>query len=149
MHEVAAGKTATREKTKPRDLSVVRGGRGVAGRTVGLLGAIFTYAVRLGLRTDNPILGVVKFAEGHRQRRLTDDEYQMLGMALSKADQAEVWKAAVDATRLMIITGDQPGQGGRQSPAGSPTRSQCRSCQHRPGRLDHPAIAPQVNPSCV
>ena len=65
MHDVAAGKTATREKTKPRDLSVVRGGRGVAGRTVGLLGAIFTYAVRQGLRTDNPILGVVKFAEGH------------------------------------------------------------------------------------
>ena len=37
MHDVAAGKTATREKTKPRGLSVVRGGRGVAGRTVALL----------------------------------------------------------------------------------------------------------------
>ena len=48
MHDVAAGKTAGREKTKPRGLSIVRGGRGVAGRTVALLGAIFTYAVRLG-----------------------------------------------------------------------------------------------------
>ena len=37
---------AGREKTKPRGLSIVRGGRGVAGRTVALLGAIFTYAVR-------------------------------------------------------------------------------------------------------
>ena len=46
MHDIAAGKTATREKTKPRGLSIVRGGRGVAGRTVALLGAIFTYAVR-------------------------------------------------------------------------------------------------------
>ena len=53
MHDVAAGKTAGRAKTKSRGLSVVRGGRGVAGRTVGLLGAIFSYAVRLGLRIDN------------------------------------------------------------------------------------------------
>ena len=56
-----------------RGLSTVRGGRGVAGRTW-LLGAIFTYAVRQGLRIDNPVHGVVKFAEGRRQRRLTDDE---------------------------------------------------------------------------
>jgi hypothetical protein len=87
MHDVAAGKTATREKTKPRGLSVVRGGRGVAGRTVALLGAIFTYAVRQGHRIDNPAHGVVKFATGRRERRLTDDEYHVLGLALSKADQ--------------------------------------------------------------
>ena len=54
MHDVAAGKTAGREKTKPRGLSIVRGGRGVAGRTVGLLGAIFTYAVRQGIRHRQP-----------------------------------------------------------------------------------------------
>ena len=36
MHdEVAAGKTATREKTKQWGLSIVRGGRGVAGRAIG------------------------------------------------------------------------------------------------------------------
>jgi hypothetical protein len=58
-----------------------------AGRTVGLLGAIFTYATRQGLFADIPAHGVVKFAEGRRQRRLTDDEYRMLGMALSNAAQ--------------------------------------------------------------
>ena len=85
MHDVAAGKTATREKTKPRGLSIVRGGRGVAGRTVALLGAIFSYAVRQGIRIDNPAHGVVKFAEGRRQRRLSDDEYRQLGLALLTA----------------------------------------------------------------
>ena len=110
MHDVAAGKTAIREKTKPRGLSIVRGGRGVAGRTVALLGAIFTYAVRQGIRLDNPVHGVVKFAEGRRQRRLTDDEYRQLGMALSKARQEKVWQPAIAATWLMILTGWRRGE---------------------------------------
>jgi integrase len=105
MHDVAAGKTAGRAKTKPRGLSVTRGGRGVAGRTVGLLGAIFTYAVHQGIRIDNPAHGIVKFAEGRRERRLTDDEYRRLGEALSIAHQGDIWKPAIDATQLMIITG--------------------------------------------
>ena len=88
----------------------MRGGRGVAGRTVGLLGAIFTYAVRQGVRPDNPVHGVVKFAEGRRQRRLIDEEYRQLGKALSIAGQGDVWKSAIDATRLMIMTGWRRGE---------------------------------------
>ena len=110
MHDIAAGKTAGREKTKPRGLSIVRGGRGVAGRTVGLLGAIFTYAVRQGIRLDNPVHGIVRFAEGRRQRRLIDDEYRQLGKALSIADQEDVWKPAIAATWLMILTGWRRGE---------------------------------------
>jgi integrase len=125
MHDVATGKTVGREKTRPRGLSVVRGGRGVAGRTVGLLGATFTYAVRQGLRIDNPAHGIDKFAEGRRDRRLTDDEYRQLGMALSKADQAEVWKSAIAATQLMVLTGWRRGEvlGLRWSEIDSPRRT--------------------------
>ena len=50
MHDVAEGKTAAKTKTKPRGLARVRGGKGAANRTVGLLGAIFTYAVRHRMR---------------------------------------------------------------------------------------------------
>jgi integrase len=107
MHDVAAGITARREKTKSRGVSVVRGGRGVAGRTVGLLGAIFTYAIRQGLRLDNPAHGVVRFADGRRERRLTDDEYRQLGMALKSA---KMWKPAITATWLMILTGWRRGE---------------------------------------
>jgi integrase len=107
MHDVAAGKTAIREKTKPRGLSIVRGGRGVAGRTVALLGAILTYAVRQGIRLDNPVHGIVRFAEGRRHRRLTNDEYRQLGRALKAA---EVWKPAIAATWLMILTGWRRGE---------------------------------------
>jgi hypothetical protein len=63
--------------------------------TVALLGAIFSYAARQGIQPDNPVHG---FAEGWRQRRLTDDEYRQIGMALSG-------QPAIDATWLMIMTG--------------------------------------------
>lgn len=86
MHDVAAGKTSGRQKTKPRGVSVVRGGRGTATRTVGLLGAIFTYAVRKGIRSDNPVHGVIRFADRRRERRLTDDEYRQLATALNSAE---------------------------------------------------------------
>lgn len=109
MHDVAAGITATIEKTKPRGLSIVRGGPGVATRTVGLLGAIFTYAVRKGMRIENPAHGIVRFADQRRDRRLTDDEYRQLGTALSMMEQ-EVWKPAIDATWLMILTGWRRGE---------------------------------------
>ena len=85
MHDVAEGKTAAGPKRKTRGLARVRGGRGTASRTVGLLGAIFTYAVRHRMRTDNPVHGVTRFADGKRQRRLSDDEYKALGDALRQA----------------------------------------------------------------
>ena len=85
MHAISQGTTAARTKTKPRGVSIVRGGRGVATRTVGLLGAIFTYAIRKKFRADNPVRGVMRFADGRRQRRLTDLEYRAIGTALENA----------------------------------------------------------------
>jgi integrase len=68
------------------------------------------YAVGQGLRIDNPVHGVVKFAEGRRQRRLADDEYRMLGMALSMATLGDIWKPAVAATSLLALTGWRRGE---------------------------------------
>jgi integrase len=50
------------------------------------------------------------FAEGRRQRRLIDDEYRMLGMALSRSRQEKVWQPAIAATWLMILTGWRRGE---------------------------------------
>ena len=59
MHAVAEGRTAGRTKTaKKRGLARVRGGRTAATRAMGLLGAIFSYAVRRGMRADNPVHGI-------------------------------------------------------------------------------------------
>jgi integrase len=110
MHDVAAGKTASRTKTKPRGLARVRGGKGTATRTMGLLGAIFAYAVRHRMRTDNPVHGVTRFADGKRQRRLSDDEYKAFGDALRQAHSENIWPAAIAAARFLALTGWRSGE---------------------------------------
>src|SRR5215472_596124 len=110
MHAVAEGKSAARVKTKRRGLARVRGGRGTATRAVGLLGAIFTYAMRRGLRADNPVHGVIRYADGKRSRRLGGDEYAALGEALRMAEAATIWPAAIAATRFLALTGWRSGE---------------------------------------
>jgi integrase len=86
LRDVAGGKTAVDEKTKKRGRAIVTGGRGTATRTVRLLGGIFSYAVDLGLRVDNPTRGVSKYADGHGARFLSTEELARLGAALREGE---------------------------------------------------------------
>lgn len=109
MHDVAGGKTKRRSDLgKPRAVSNVRGGRGAATRTVGLLGAIFAYGRRAGICTHNPVDGIIRFADGRRDRRLTDSEYGRLGMGAAKAEG--VWPYAISAIRFLALTGWRSGE---------------------------------------
>jgi integrase len=76
---------------------------------MGLLGALFAFAVRRGMRDDNPVHGVERHADGQRDRRLTDAEYAVLGEAL-RAMPATTWPIAVAATRLLALTGWRRGE---------------------------------------
>ena len=106
MHAVAEGKTAGKSKTAKRyGLSNIRGGKTAASRTVGLLGAIFGYAVQRRMRLDNPARGVVRFKDGRRERRLSDQEYQTLGKALQKAEAVDIWPPAIAAAQFLLVTG--------------------------------------------
>jgi len=111
MHAVAGGKTASKTKTaKKRGLANVRGGKGTAARTVGLLGAIFSYAVHHRMRPDNPVRGITRFADGRRERQLSDTEYKMFGAALAEARRQQLWPAALAAARFLILTGWRRGE---------------------------------------
>jgi integrase len=106
MYDVAGGKTAGKTKTgRKRGLARVRGGKGAASRAVGLLGGIFTYAMRRRMRPDNPVHGVLRFADGKLDRRLADAEYVALGEALQKAEVAGIWPPAIAAIRFLAFTG--------------------------------------------
>lgn len=117
MHDVAAGKTAVWAKTaKKRGLARVTGGQTAATRAVGLLGAIFTYAVRRRMRADNPAHGVQRFADNKRDRRLSDYEYAALGDALRRDTEwhegkpEAIWSPAVAMTRFLLLTGWRTGE---------------------------------------
>lgn len=123
MHDVAEGGTARRVKLpKRRALSNVRGGKGAASRTLGLLGAIFVYAERRGMISENPVRGVTRYADGKRERRLSDPEYAALGFGLAKADEAPparkdgkpakaaIWPAAIAVARFLTLTGWRRGE---------------------------------------
>jgi integrase len=109
MHAVAAGETQRRAKTKPRGVSRVAGGRGAATRTVGLLGAIFSYACDHRMCPDNPVRGLRKYADNKRERRLSDDEYALLGAALRRAEGA-IWPQALACARFLCFTGWRSGE---------------------------------------
>jgi integrase len=85
---VAAGQTAADTKTKSRGRAIVKGGRGTATRTLGLLGAIFSYAVSQGLRPDNPARGVQRFKDRSCERYLSSSEMKRLGDACTAAERA-------------------------------------------------------------
>jgi len=106
LKDVANGKTKINEKTKKkRGRAIVWGGKGTASRTVGLLGGVFTFAVKKGLRPDNPVHGVQKYPDKRNDRFLSPAEMGKLGKALKRAEKEEVNSAAITAIRLLIFTG--------------------------------------------
>ena len=98
-----------RVKTGKHGLARVTGGKGTATRTLALLGVTFSYAVRQGLRADNPARGIEKHAYKERQRRATNDEYVALGEALRSMPEP-TWPIALAMTRFLALSGWRRGE---------------------------------------
>ncbi|MBU3993438.1 MAG: site-specific integrase, partial [Alphaproteobacteria bacterium] len=107
MKDIMAGKTRQSEKTgKLRGRSIVRGGHGVANRTVGLLGGILSYARdELGIIEINPAHGVRKPKDAVRTRRLNEDEYRALGRILDQAALDDRYTRTTELIRMLALTG--------------------------------------------
>jgi integrase len=110
QRDVTLGKTAADVKTGPRGRAIVKGGRGAATRTLGLLGAIMEYAAQAGYRADNPVRGVRREADRKRTVRLDEAAYRRLGRRLAAAERAGMRWQAVEAIRLIALTGCRCGE---------------------------------------
>jgi integrase len=79
--------------------------QGSGRRTVGLLGAIFSHAVKRKLRDTNPVHGLDKPADVKRMRRLAEGEYAQLWSALENEKNI-----ANDVFLLLAISGWRSGE---------------------------------------
>jgi integrase len=110
MRDVATGKTKMDEKTRKHGRAIVRGGIGTGRRTVGLLGAILTYAREAGIIAVNPAHGIRKPADQKRTRRLSEDEYRLFGKLLAKALTDDQLRTSAQIARLLALTGCRRGE---------------------------------------
>lgn len=110
MTSVADGTTAADVKTKLRGRAIVKGGKGTASRTLGLLGGIFSYAMELGLIAANPAHGVKRYASKKSERFLSNEEIAIVGRGLKKAEADGVNAQAIAIIRLLIYTGARRGE---------------------------------------
>ena len=111
MNDIIAGKTrAVRKTSKKRGKSVLRGGRGTASKCVGLTGSMLTYAISMGIIEHNVAHGIRKPKDQVRDRRLSEDEYRLLGTILRKADDDPELAPTVAITRLLALTGCRRGE---------------------------------------
>jgi integrase len=110
VHDVQQGKTATTGRARTGHKLNITGGRGAAARTVGLLGSIFSYAVRAGIRLDNPTHGVERPADVRRTVFLTLGDYGSLGRALVEAQAEGESPLAINAIKALALTGCRRGE---------------------------------------
>ena len=77
--------------------------RGSAGRTIGLLGVMFTWAVKRKLMAVNPCSGIEKPKDAKRNRRLSEAEYAQLGTALKGGVLSDIFL-------FLAVTGFRSGE---------------------------------------
>lgn len=81
---------------------------GSARRIIGVLSAVFSFAVRKGLRGDNPCSKVKKPAAVRRMRRLSEAEYAQFGKTLN--DGAHKNAIAMSVIKFLAISGFRSGE---------------------------------------
>jgi integrase len=109
MLDVTNGRTKRDERTGPRGRSIVTGGAGAAVECVALLSSILTFAVRRGLRGDNPALGI-ELRRSKRRRYPTADEFASLGYRLAEMEKDGGNLFAIAAIRFLCLSGCRKGE---------------------------------------
>ncbi len=77
---------------------------------MGLIGGIFTYAIREGSTEKNPAHGIRKAADRVRNRRLSEAEYGLLGKILAAEEGDPQFATTCKMIRVLALTGCRRGE---------------------------------------
>lgn len=104
--DIAVGKTATDEKTGFRGRAIVRGGKGVAARTIAALSSMFEFGITRKVVQANPAKGVKLYKGEKKERPLVQSEVSTLARGLAiLEDLGMVSRTMGHAIKLLLLTG--------------------------------------------
>jgi integrase len=106
ISDVASGRTAIDEKTRPRGRARVTGGEATARRTAAVTSAMFTWGTEHGFVGANPFAGIKLNHAPVRERFLSKDEAgRFLDAIADLQDKFLLSETFGDALRLLLLTG--------------------------------------------
>jgi integrase len=109
--DVAAGKTATREKMGVRGLARVTGGKGAAQRAMLAVSAMMAWCVKRKFLATNPCVDVARYQSGGKDRYLSEAEGVQLWTAVADLEaDGELSPAHALIFRLLALTGARRGE---------------------------------------
>jgi len=100
---------SAKQKGKRGHISV-RGGITAATRTLQLLGTIFEFAIKHEKLNRNPARGIKRPADNINEVFLTEDEIKSFGRLLSNPSVISAHRAAINAIKLILLTGCRKGE---------------------------------------
>ena len=106
QRDVTEGKSKADIKSpKKRGRARVTGGPGTAARATMVLASMLAWAMKRGMRADNPAKGVRLNKLNRRERSLSGAELAKLGEAMAKLEGQGVNRSALAVVRMLILTG--------------------------------------------
>ncbi|MEI7610573.1 MAG: tyrosine-type recombinase/integrase, partial [Rhodospirillaceae bacterium] len=106
QRDIAAGKTATDQKTGLRGRAIVEGGKGTAARSLAVFGAMLQFGVGRALLPANPAKGVKLYQGEKKERFLSESEVARLAETLAAMEaEGVVNSITAAAVRLLLLTG--------------------------------------------
>jgi integrase len=106
IRDVASGRTAIDEKTRPRGRARVTGGEATARRTAAVTSAMFTWGTEHGFVGTNPFAGIKLNHAPVRERFLSKDGAgRFLDAIVDLQDKFLLSETSGDALRLLLLTG--------------------------------------------
>jgi integrase len=104
--DVASGKTAKEERTGVRGRAIIKGGKGIAARSLAVLSAMLSFAADRGIVSSNAAKGVHPYKGRPRERFLTDAEVTSIAEALDGLERESAIPAVTTiAVKLLLLTG--------------------------------------------